>query len=161
MLSSSIYHAKFSLASIYNYRRGFLLRRQRPGAFNLDGTAREQETRANTRKINLRAGGRAGGRFGMKKTERYAATGAGRWKNPPYCIRPSKLPITIVEGSGGIAAGQNKADRIYFLSASIRTVADYRLPKRRIKRPGGFTSQNVSRPKIPRNFVVSSILTRD
>lgn len=61
MLSSSIYHAKFSLASIYNYRRGFLLRRQRPGAFNLDGTAREQETRANTRKINLRAGGRAVG----------------------------------------------------------------------------------------------------
>lgn len=65
----------------------------------------------------------------MEKTERYAAAGVGRWKNPPYCIRPSKLPITIVEDSGGIAAGQNKADRIYFLSASIRTVADYRLPK--------------------------------
>lgn len=124
MLSSSIYHTKFSLASIYNYRRGFLSRRQRPGAFNLDGTAREQETRANTRKINLRAGG-----LTWKKTERYAAAGAGRWKNPPCRIRPSKLPITIVEGSGGIAAGQNKADRIYFLSASIRTVADYRLPK--------------------------------
>lgn len=59
MLSYSIYRAKFSSASIYNYRRGFLLRRQRPGAFNLDGTARQQETRANTRKINLRAGGLA------------------------------------------------------------------------------------------------------
>lgn len=97
----------------------------------------------------------------MEKTERYAAAGAGRWKNPPYCIRPSKLPITIVEGSGGIAAGQNKAGRIYFLSASIRAVADYRLPREELNGRAVSRSRTCHVPKTPRNSVVSSILTRD
>lgn len=49
----------------------------------------------------------------------------GRLKNPPvWCINPSKQ-----SRSASVAAGQNKADRIYFLPTSIRTVADYRLPE--------------------------------